>query len=56
MAKKIRFSYDKKGDILDISIGELHKAISREIRDDLFIRIDPKTHKIIGFSVLNFEK
>ena len=30
MAKKIRFSYDKNGDILDISLGGPKAAISRE--------------------------
>ena len=56
MAKKIRFSYDKNGDILDISLGIPKTAISREVEDDVFVRVDPKSHKIIGFSVLNFEK
>ncbi|MBI2119151.1 MAG: DUF2283 domain-containing protein [Elusimicrobia bacterium] len=56
MAKKIRFSYDKEGDILDISIGEPRKAISREIKDDLFIRVDVKSKEIVGFSMLNFER
>jgi uncharacterized protein YuzE len=56
MARKIRFSYDKQGDILDISLGKPRKAISQEVQDDLFLRIDPKTQEIVGFSVLNFEK
>ena len=56
MAKKIRFCYDKDGDVLDISLGEPRKAISREVKDDFFIRVDPKSNAIIGFSVLNFEK
>jgi hypothetical protein len=56
MDKKIRFSYDKTGDILDISIGAPRKAISKEIRDGFFIRVDPETNEILGFSVLNFEK
>ncbi len=56
MEKKLIFSFDKEGDILDISIGTPKKAISREIEDDFFVRIDPKTSKIIGLSILNFEK
>ena len=56
MAKKIRFSYDKNGDVLDISLGGPKAAISREVEDDVFVRVDPKSHEIVGFSVLNFEK
>jgi len=56
MEKGLRFSFDKGADILDISIGATKKAISREVDDDFFIRIDPKTKKIVGFSILNFEK
>jgi uncharacterized protein YuzE len=56
MEKKMRFAYDKEADILDISIGKPKTAISREIEDDFFVRIDPKTKKVVGFSVLNFEK
>lgn len=56
MEKGLRFSLDKEADILDISIGKPKKAISREIEDDFFVRIDPKTKKIVGLSILNFER
>ncbi len=56
MEKRLNFSYDKKGDILDISIGKPQKAISEEIKEDFFIRKDPKTQEIVGFMILNFEK
>ncbi|MBI2546353.1 DUF2283 domain-containing protein [Candidatus Woesearchaeota archaeon] len=56
MEKGLRFSFDKEADILDISIGKPKKAISREVKDDFFVRIDPKTRKVVGFSILNFEK
>lgn len=56
MEKGLRFSFDKKADILDISIGKPKKAVSREVDDDFFVRIDPKTKKVVGFSILNFEK
>ncbi len=54
--EKLRISYDKEGDILDLSIGSPEAAISTEIEDDFFIRTDPKTGEVVGFSVLNFEK
>ena len=56
MEEGLRFSFDKESDVLDISIGKPTKAISKEIEDDFFVRVDPKTQKVIGFSILNFEK
>jgi len=49
-------AYDKEGDILDLSLGEPKEAISREIEDDLFVRIDPQSNEVVGISILNFEK
>ena len=56
MDKKLIFSFDKEGDVLDISIGRPKKAISEEIKEDVFIRKNPKTKEIVGFMILNFEK
>lgn len=56
MEKKLKFFFDKQGDVLDISIGDPKGAISKEMDNDIVIRFDPKTNKIIGFIILNFEK
>ncbi len=56
MNEKLRFLFDEKGDILDISIGKPKKAISKELDDDILIRVSPKTKKIVGFTILNFRK
>lgn len=56
MEKNLIFSYDKEGDILDISLGKPQKAISEEIEEDVFVRLEPKTKKIIGFMILNFTR
>lgn len=56
MEKELILSYDKVGDILDIHIGKPKPAISREVEDDFFVRLDIKTGKVVGFSILNFEK
>lgn len=56
MAQKMIFYYDKEEDLLDISVGKPKKAISTEITDDFFVRKEIRTGKIIGFSILNFEK
>ena len=42
--------------MLDIAIGKPEKAISRELNDDIVVRIDPKTKEIVGFTILNFQK
>ncbi len=54
--KKLNFMYDEEGDVLDISIGNPVRAISNEITDDFFVRVNPRSKKIVGFSILNFKK
>lgn len=56
MKKALNFTYDKEGDILDISLGRPKKAISEEVSEDIFVRLEPKTQAIVGFMILNFEK
>jgi uncharacterized protein YuzE len=56
MAEKIKFYYDKKNDILDISVGRPKKAISKELGNDILVRVLPRTNKIVGLMVLNFER
>jgi len=56
MEEGLRFHYDEKGDVLDVSIGEPEEAISKEIKEDFFVRVDPETDEVVGFMMLNFEK
>ena len=56
MAETLRFAYDKQADILDIALGRPRRAISREVEEDVFVRLDPKSRKVVGFSILNFTK
>ncbi|MGI0141180.1 MAG: DUF2283 domain-containing protein [Candidatus Micrarchaeales archaeon] len=56
MRERLRFWFDKKGDILDISVGKPRKAVSEEMHDDILIRLNPKTRKVVGFTILNFTK
>ncbi len=51
----MKLFFDKEGDILDISLGEPEEATSREIGDDIIVRINSKD-EIVGFTILNFEK
>ncbi len=56
MEGKIMFWFDKKGDVLDISIGKPQKALSKEVGEDVIVRMDPKTKEVVGFTILNFTK
>jgi len=56
MGKKLRMSYDKEGDVLDVSLGEPIPAISEEVEEDFFVSRHPVSGEIVGFSILNFEK
>lgn len=55
MEKRLKFFFDKKGDVLDFVIGKPKEAISKEIGNDIVVRIDPKMKEIVGFTILNFE-
>ena len=50
------FWFDKEGDVLDISIGRPKKAVSKEVGDDIIVRLNPKTKEVLGFTILNFTK
>ena len=45
--------YDKESDVLYLSKGDPRPAISREIGDDILLRVDPTTEEIIGVTILN---
>lgn len=34
-------------------MGEKYPAISKEIGDDVLVRVDPKTNKVKGLTILN---
>ena len=55
MGKRLNISYDKEGDILEISAGEPEEAISEEIGDDVVLHRNFKK-EIVGFTILNFMK
>ena len=53
----IKYYFDKEADILYFTKGDPEeKHISREIDEGIIARIDPKTSKIVGFTILNFLK
>lgn len=50
------FFFDQEGDVLDISFGKPRKAVSKELKNDIAIRMDPETGEVVGFTILNFMK
>lgn len=56
MEGNLNFFFDEKGDVLDITIGKPKKAVTKELKDDIAIRCDPKTGEIVGIVILNFKK
>ncbi len=51
----VTIAYDEDGDTLFITIGQPHEAITEQIVDSLFYRIDPVTLKVIGCIIIGFE-
>lgn len=56
MGKELRFVYDEEGDLLDVTLGESAAAVAQELEDDFFVRIQPESGVVVGFSILNFRK
>ena len=53
------FSYfkdDEESDLLEIRVGKPTPAYMKDIGNDMFKRIDEKTGKMRGVSILNFKK
>ncbi len=53
MEKMTQFFYDKKADVLYISVGDPRPAISEELDDDVLLRRDIQTNEVIGLTILN---
>lgn len=52
---RLFYYFDKEADIFYLSQGKPSAGdITRELDDDVVIRISPRTKKIRGFTVLNF--
>ena len=56
MGKIVRCSYNKDSDEFNISLGKPQRAISLEIGDEIYVRLHPKTKRILGFTILHFEE
>lgn len=53
----LQYCFDKEADILYVSQGlPRADAESEEVGDGIIARVDPQTHEVTGFTILNFLK
>lgn len=48
--------YDGEGDYLEIYFGKIRKGYFKEIGNKNFERIDAKTGKVVGISIMDFKR
>lgn len=53
---KLKISYDKDADTFYLSLGSPKRAICETLDNGVVIRREPKTNKIVGLTVIDFEK
>lgn len=54
--KGIRILYYEPSDELNILLGEPRESVLLEIEDEIYVRLDPQTDEVLGFTILNFEE
>lgn len=52
----LRMTYDKTADVLYLCLGAPRKSISDIDENGIIIRKDPRTKKVFGLTILDFEK
>jgi len=56
MKGQMQLYYDEEGDFLEINIGEYTAGYFRDVGEGIAERIDEKTGKVTGISILSFRK
>jgi len=52
----MNFYFDEEGDVLDITFGKPRKAVAKELKNDIAVRVDPESGEVVGIVILNFMK
>ncbi len=52
----LRISYDKSADVLYLAFGRPRVGIDKEISAGVFVRVDARTQRAIGMTIVDFEK
>jgi uncharacterized protein YuzE len=53
MEARIAISYDKEADVMYMSFED-SAAEAEEVEEGVFARYDPKSRKLVGFTITNF--
>ncbi|MBI1926349.1 DUF2283 domain-containing protein [Candidatus Poribacteria bacterium] len=53
---EMRISYDKEADVLYVSAGKPKQAICETLDNGIVVRYDKKSDRVIGFTIIDFEK
>ena len=48
--------YDEEGDFLEINVGEYTEGYFRDVGEGISERVDEKTGKVTGISILSFKR
>jgi len=54
--KGISLNYDNENDVLYLYFEKVQEAVSREIADGVFVRLDPNTDQVVGVTILDLRK
>ena len=54
--KGISLDYDSAHDVLYLYFEKVQEAVSREIADGVFVRLDPNTDQVVGVTILDLQK
>ena len=52
----MNFYFGEEGDVLDITFGKPRKAVAKELKNDIAVRVDPESGEVVGIVILNFIK
>ena len=52
----LRIAYDKAADVLYLAFDTPKEGLDEEISAGVFVRLDAKTHRAIGVTIVDFEK
>lgn len=52
----LRISYDKAADVLYLAFDTPKAGIDEEISAGVFVRLDARTRRAIGMTIIDFEK
>ncbi|MBI2109767.1 DUF2283 domain-containing protein [Candidatus Woesearchaeota archaeon] len=56
MKGKMFVYYDEEGDFLEIGMEKHGDGYFKDLEEDVSVRIDEKTGKVVGIAIMNFKK